>query len=65
MMRDVIFAATGLALLIWVVGQDFGGILTGQATDLNTGPLLILLAAAYLPLRRSAGELGEVGGAVV
>ena len=29
------------------------GWLTGQATDPNTGPLLILLAAAYWPLRRA------------
>ncbi len=33
-----------LALAIWVVGQDLGGILTGQGTDPNAGPLYILLA---------------------
>ena len=42
-----------LALVIWVFGENFGGLLTGQATDPNTGPLLILLAAAYWPLRRA------------
>jgi hypothetical protein len=43
----------GLALLltgaIWVVAQNFGGILTGQATDPNSGPLLMLVVLAYWP----------------
>ena len=34
-------------------GRTSAGMLTGQATDPNTGPLLILLAAAYWPLRRA------------
>ena len=38
-----------VALVIWVFGENFGGLLTGQATDPNTGPLLILLAVAYWP----------------
>ncbi len=38
-------------LAIWVVGENFGGILTGTGTDPNSGPLLMLLAAAYWPLR--------------
>jgi hypothetical protein len=44
----------GLAMLLsaitWV-GQDFGGILTGQGTDPNSGPLIFLLALAYWPIR--------------
>jgi hypothetical protein len=39
-----------LAALTWL-GQDFGGILTGQGTDPNSGPLLFLLALAYWPIR--------------
>ncbi len=39
-----------LAAITWL-GQDFGGILTGQSTDPNSGPLLFLLALAYWPLR--------------
>jgi len=42
------------AAVIWVLAQGFGGILTGQGTDPNTGPLLILLAAAFWPLARAA-----------
>ena len=41
------------ALAIWVIGENFGGILTGQATDPNTGPLLVLVALAYWPLAGS------------
>jgi hypothetical protein len=38
-----------LALASWVIGQNFGGILTGQATDPNAGPPLVLLALAFWP----------------
>lgn len=31
----------------WVFGQAFGGIVTGQATDLNSGPLLLLFAVTF------------------
>jgi hypothetical protein len=47
--RPALVLAVILALFIWVAGEDFGGILTGQASDPNTGPLLILLAAAFWP----------------
>jgi hypothetical protein len=43
--------AAAVALLIWVVAENFGGILAGSGTDPNTGPLLLLLAAAYWPRR--------------
>jgi hypothetical protein len=42
-----------LAAITWV-GQGFGGILTGQGTDPNSGPLLFLLALAYWPIRPQA-----------
>ena len=47
--RPALVLAVVLALFIWVAGEDFGGILTGHATDPNSGPLLILLAAAFWP----------------
>jgi hypothetical protein len=34
-----------LALFIWITAQFFGGIFSGQGTDPNSGPLLVLLAA--------------------
>ncbi len=33
-----------LGTAIWVLGQAFGGILTGQGTDPNSGPLWVLFA---------------------
>jgi len=41
------------AAAIWVLAENLGGILTGQGTDPNTGPLLILLAFAYWPPGRA------------
>ncbi len=48
--RPVLILAAVTALAIWVAGENFGAILTGQGTDPSTGPLLILLAAAFWPL---------------
>jgi hypothetical protein len=52
--RAAVVLAVVVALVIWVVGQDLGAILAGGATDLNSGPLLVLIALAYWP--RRAGE---------
>ena len=41
-----------LNLLFWIVGQGFGGIFTGSATDPNSAPLFILLACALYALAR-------------
>jgi hypothetical protein len=58
--RAILIAAIVLAAAIWVVGEAFGGILAGGATDPNSGPLLILLALAYWPanlrLRQVPGQ---------
>jgi hypothetical protein len=45
------FLIGGAALSIdyWVLGQSFGGITTGLATDPNAGPLFVLLALALFP----------------
>lgn len=47
--RAGLVLAMVLAVVIWVTGEAFGDVLTGQATDPNTGPLLVLLALAYWP----------------
>jgi hypothetical protein len=49
------------ALGIWLVGEGLGDFTTGQATDPNTGPLLVLLAfvtavAASAPLAWDTGR---------
>ena len=52
--RAIVLLAAVVALVIWVVGENFGGMSIGSATDPNSGPLLVLLAAAYWPAARSA-----------
>jgi hypothetical protein len=49
--RAALCLGVGAALVIWAAGENFGAIFTGQATDPNTGPLLVLLAAAFWPVR--------------
>ena len=39
-------------LVFWIVGQGFGGIFAGGATDPNSAPLFILLACALYALVR-------------
>jgi hypothetical protein len=66
--RPALVLAIIAALAFWVAGENFGAILTGKATDVNSGPLLILLAAAYWPLRprllprEPAGAVNEPAG---
>ena len=52
--RVMMVTAVAVGFVIWVVGEDFGQLFSGSATDPNSGPLLVLLAAAYWPIRRRA-----------
>jgi hypothetical protein len=58
--RPALLLAVIVAAAIWLLGQSLGEIATGQATDPNTGPLLILLAAAYWPLTRTRRRPAEL-----
>jgi hypothetical protein len=50
-----VLIGVALSLVYWVYGQAFGGLLTGNATDPNVGPLLLLLGVAVIVSRpRSA-----------
>ncbi len=51
--RPALVVAVIAAAALWGAGEQFGGLLTGQATDPNSGPLLVLLALAYWPRRTS------------
>jgi hypothetical protein len=53
--RAAIVLAVALAAALWLA-QGLGGILTGSATDPDTGPLLALLALAFWPLAPSPGR---------
>lgn len=52
--RVIIALAVVTAVVLWVVGQELGGVFTRSATDLQSGPLLILLAVAYWPMMSAA-----------
>jgi hypothetical protein len=54
--RASIAVAIVVAVVIWVVGENFGMIFAGGATDPNSGPLLALLALTYWPLEPRHAE---------
>lgn len=51
-----------LALISWVVGQNFGLLASGTATDPNTGPLLALAGVALLGVESSRQWARHIGG---
>ena len=57
--RPALALAITSAAAIWVLTENLGGIFTGTDTDPDTGPLLILLAAAYWPLAPQRPETPE------
>jgi hypothetical protein len=44
------------AAVFWVVGEALGGLFSGQGTDVNSGPLLALLALLYWPMSGRSRE---------
>jgi hypothetical protein len=59
--RGTLVLAVVVAAVIWVVGEAFGAIMAGGATDPNSGPLLILLALAYWPLGSTSRQPAPAG----
>jgi hypothetical protein len=53
--RAVLILAVAAAAVIWLA-QGLGGLFSGSGTDPESGPLLILLAAAYWPARQREAE---------
>jgi hypothetical protein len=49
LVRPAVVVAIAVSLAFWMV-EDFGGILTSQGTDVNSGPALVLLALVYWPV---------------
>lgn len=60
--RATLVLALLVAATIWVVGEAFGMILAGGATDPNSGPLLALLALAYWPAKQWPPKQGQARG---
>jgi hypothetical protein len=54
--RAALLLSVIVAVAIWVLGENFGEIATGQGTDPSTGLLLVALAAAFWPLTRRPAE---------
>jgi hypothetical protein len=52
--RPLLLLAIAVSLAMWVVAQDFGELATGDATDPNSGPLLVLLALCFWPIMPTA-----------
>jgi hypothetical protein len=58
--KAFLIVAAVLNLVFWVLGQGFGGIFAGGATDPNAAPLFILLAYALCTLVPFEQRLGPV-----
>ncbi len=52
LIRPALAVVLVLSVAVWLV-EDFGGIFTLQGTDVNSGPLLALLALTYWPVARA------------
>jgi hypothetical protein len=48
--RIALLASIAVSVTFWVLAEGLGGLFTGQATDVGTGPLMILIAALLAPL---------------
>ena len=60
--RAALITAAIAAALLWAAGENYGAIFSGMATDPNSGPLLVLLALAFWPVRRvSAAPVRDHG----
>ena len=66
--RPVLIIGIALSLAYWVLGQSMGGpFWVGNATDVNSGPLFVLLAITLMPLtltRRARHETTQTSGAL-
>jgi uncharacterized membrane protein YphA (DoxX/SURF4 family) len=54
--RIALIGSIAISLVFWFLAEGLGGLFTGQATDLGTAPLMILIAALLLPLAARPSE---------
>jgi cytochrome c biogenesis protein CcdA len=54
--RAALLLSVIVGVAIWVLGENFGGVLTGQGTDPSTGLVLVLLAVAFWPRQRRPAD---------
>jgi hypothetical protein len=64
-----VYLGIAVSLLYWTIGQQLGGFYTGLATDLNSGPLFIILGLSILAcdnwstkemLRKAVNDLTKI-----
>lgn len=54
--RVALIGSMAVSLAFWFLAEGLGGLFTGQATDVGTAPLMILIAALLLPLAARPSE---------
>lgn len=60
--RAALICGIAVSVIYWVIGQQFGGLPTGGATDVDTAPLYVLLALTlWAPRRLATLRMGCVG----
>lgn len=59
--KPALFAGMVITLVFWLIGQNLGSILTGQGTDPNLGPPVVLFALALWPISSAADRMAVVG----
>ncbi len=63
MRTAALWAGMVVALVYWAVGQSFGQLFSGQATDPSTGPLVVLLGLVALgACRPESTPVAAIGG---
>lgn len=55
LVRGVVIAALAIAASVWVFGEALGALFGGRGTDVDSGPLLALIALAYWPTKSVLG----------
>jgi hypothetical protein len=64
--KPALVLGIAISLVYWVIGQGLGGVFTGQATDIGTAPLVILIASLlYAHSRRPAASTAAVPSVAV
>jgi hypothetical protein len=64
--KPALILGIAISLVYWVIGQGLGGVFTGQATDIGTAPLMILIASLlYAHSRRPAGSTAAASSMAV
>jgi hypothetical protein len=62
-LRVGVIAGVVAAAFIWVIGEALGGVYGGQGTDVNSGPLLALIALTYWPNKENSNVAVTAGAA--